>query len=624
MALSRIFELGILLKATDKASSTLKKFTENLEGVKGVVAGFAGMEIFKFGTEQLEGFVETAADMQTSLARVSATTGLAGEAMKTLREHAENLSETNFAVGAEQYVAGFGRLYQNLHNTAAAMKAADVAAKASAATGAGYADVIGLVNAAHETFQVSAGKTASLLAATQRLFAMGPEDMSGFTYSIARMAGAAKQSHTPLSQLFAIAGEAGQLLPGGRGAQLMASLVSDLPAVAAKANLNMSGGLLGVLSQIKSATAGLGSTQAIEVMKSMGIDKRLATELEPLLDNLDKVKQAQLAISGDHGAALASGYGAASATFQANVALFEHAWSNLRDTLGQTALPAVTSAVQSFASMVEWLRKLADRYPIVGKIVIGLGGLAALGGGMAAVGAAAALIGSGLGAISAIGAGAAAGVTMFSGALGVAATAMEGLSIASLAFNPLAWAALAAAAALLIYHYWGPIKKFFAGLLPGFFEAGANLMKSLGSGILSAITAPARAISHVADVIRAHLPFSPAKLGPLRDLHRLRIVQTIAETMKPTPVLHAIRRVAAAAMIAAPILATPIAAAAAGPAAMGASAGVTSHGITINHSVVINGTSLSKEELVAAMRQASRELKKILDDEVENLHDRKF
>lgn len=38
--------------------------------------------------------------------------------------------------------------------------------------------------------------------------------------------------------------------------------------------------------------------------------------------------------------------------------------------------------------------------------------------------------------------------------------------------------------------------------------------------------------------IRNFLPFSPAKEGPLSDLHRVKLIETIAQTITPTPLLE--------------------------------------------------------------------------------------
>ena len=37
------------------------------------------------------------------------------------------------------------------------------------------------------------------------------------------------------------------------------------------------------------------------------------------------------------------------------------------------------------------------------------------------------------------------------------------------------------------------------------------------------------------------MPFSPAKTGPLKDLHRIKIMETIAATIKPMPVIKAMQ-----------------------------------------------------------------------------------
>jgi hypothetical protein len=83
-------------------------------------------------------------------------------------------------------------------------------------------------------------------------------------------------------------------------------------------------------------------------------------------------------------------------------------------------------------------------------------------------------------------------------------------------------------------------------------------MSELTRGIASAAMAPVHAVENVAHRIRAFLPFSPAETGPLRDLNRVRIVQTIAETVRPKPLVDAMARVAAAAAIAVPLAVNPI------------------------------------------------------------------
>lgn len=166
-------------------------------------------------------------------------------------------------------------------------------------------------------------------------------------------------------------------------------------------------------------------------------------------------------------------------------------------------------------------------------------------------------------------------------------------SVALLA-NPITWIVLGiAAAAFLIYRYWEPITGFFSGIwssikgafdqgwtngivklielfspvvwiakgmnavtewLFGFslFDAGANIVKSVWNGIQSMADAPVAAMRRIVGRIRNLLPFSPAKDGPLRDIHKIRLVETIADSLHPEPLTHAMRGVVAAAALTVP------------------------------------------------------------------------
>lgn len=73
------------------------------------------------------------------------------------------------------------------------------------------------------------------------------------------------------------------------------------------------------------------------------------------------------------------------------------------------------------------------------------------------------------------------------------------------------------------------------------YSAGANLIKQLVAGIESMAMAPVHAVEKVAAAIRAYLPFSPAHEGPLRTLNRVRIIETIADTIQPGPAVNAMR-----------------------------------------------------------------------------------
>lgn len=69
-----------------------------------------------------------------------------------------------------------------------------------------------------------------------------------------------------------------------------------------------------------------------------------------------------------------------------------------------------------------------------------------------------------------------------------------------------------------------------------FFDAGKNIVTSIAEGIMGAIGTVTDAIGNVVQKIRDHLPFSPAKEGPLRDLNKLDftiIADGIYDAKKP-------------------------------------------------------------------------------------------
>lgn len=76
------------------------------------------------------------------------------------------------------------------------------------------------------------------------------------------------------------------------------------------------------------------------------------------------------------------------------------------------------------------------------------------------------------------------------------------------------------------------------------YEAGVNMINSLWEGIKAMAWKPVEAIANLASSIRDYFPFSPAKVGPLRDIHRIKLVETIAQGIRPGPALSAVRSVA--------------------------------------------------------------------------------
>jgi TP901 family phage tail tape measure protein len=230
-------------------------------------------------------------------------------------------------------------------------------------------------------------------------------------------------------------------------------------------------------------------------------------------------------------------------------------------------------------------------------------------------------------------------------ALALASRAVISFGVA-LMTTPLGWiiAGIAAVAggAYLIYRNWTPIKAFFVNLWQGvktafsqaydwlsnvaakFAEAGSKIVMSIWEGIQSKAAKLYEGVKELASKIRAYFPFSPAKEGPLRDIGRIRLVETIAASIKPDALVKALTGVTAAGLVAlaplnVPALAMPMAAARlAAPRPMSAPG---QGQVTINFSPTITiqapaegqGADV-KGQVLSALHAHERDLVKIVED----------
>lgn len=81
--------------------------------------------------------------------------------------------------------------------------------------------------------------------------------------------------------------------------------------------------------------------------------------------------------------------------------------------------------------------------------------------------------------------------------------------------------------------------KWVTGLGAKFFDAGKNIVASVWNGMKAMAAKPVELIANITKKIRDHLPFSPAKAGALRDIHRIKLVETVAQSIRPRPLLAA-------------------------------------------------------------------------------------
>ncbi|MDD2870130.1 phage tail tape measure protein [Neomegalonema sp.] len=74
---------------------------------------------------------------------------------------------------------------------------------------------------------------------------------------------------------------------------------------------------------------------------------------------------------------------------------------------------------------------------------------------------------------------------------------------------------------------------------------GVSLMRTLAAGIRAGASEAVAALRETVQAMRDHLPHSPARIGPLSDLHRVRFAETLAEAVRPAPAVAAVHRLTA-------------------------------------------------------------------------------
>jgi TP901 family phage tail tape measure protein len=179
----------------------------------------------------------------------------------------------------------------------------------------------------------------------------------------------------------------------------------------------------------------------------------------------------------------------------------------------------------------------------------------------------------------------------------------------------------------LIFKHWDKIVPYFVALWEGvkrpfmqvwewikglaslFFDAGKNIVISIGEGIEAAAQKLLDKVKKLAKDIRDFFPFSPAKTGPLKDIHKIKLVETIAAGVKPAPMLSAINRVAGA-------TANAFGGGGAAPSFGGGGGGAS---ITYAPNITFSGgiTSSSKLEFSQMLRQHADEIMRLIKSETD-------
>jgi len=540
--------------------------------------------------------------MEHSMATMAAMTGLGSDKLAEFKDHAIEFSNTHPGVTVEQWADGFTHLYGVYQDTAKAMAAEDVGGML-ARFGIQGEESARLLSTAWATMGVDAKTAGDQLSAMMQQF--GPTNASQLAMVIGKLGGAAMATNTPFSQLLALAGKAQQMMPG-RGMMMFTSLLQELNNSVAegKTNIDVTHGYLGALQDLSTRLAGYSGEEKISFLKSIGISAN-ASDLIPYLGQLDAISKGQ-----DKVAASAGNLGKMSATAYANVAdqttRYHQNLNNLADAFGTPALGFMNAGLTTLIGLTKAASDLTEHHSLIAKAaslsIIGVGDAAYYGlQGLSAMGTFAFGFGKSLELMEKF------SVASKFAALGTQTwTAAQWLLNFAMTANPIgiaiAGAVALGVAAYEIYEHWGAVTKFFKGIWDyvaniDWCGLGLTILKDIGEGLLNVTglaalgSAAAKAAGAISDYFMGN---SPPPLGPLHDIGRIKIVESIAERMRPGPVLSAVGRTAAAIAMAAPMM---------------GGAGAHGGGIVINAPVTINaGPGTDTNAFVKALRDHRFEL----------------
>lgn len=106
-----------------------------------------------------------------------------------------------------------------------------------------------------------------------------------------------------------------------------------------------------------------------------------------------------------------------------------------------------------------------------------------------------------------------------------------------------------------IYKNWDAVSGFFKMMwnefndfLPKAKQWGGDLIRSIKDGIVGEAPTLFAAVGKVVEFTRGFFPASPAKHGAFKDIHRIKIIEQVAKTVKASPLRDAIGRATDTAM----------------------------------------------------------------------------
>ncbi|HLW69819.1 MAG TPA: hypothetical protein VKS22_04270 [Candidatus Binataceae bacterium] len=584
----KLFELGYVIKAIDKVSGVVGHIREQFEGLDASAKVLTGMGLEQIGEQMksagegvlggVESIVEAASETQSVLAKLGAVTGWTGSQLDTAREAAEKFSSMHQG-STDEFLARVKDAAPVFHSLPASIDAATQALKLHAATGIDAAAAMNLFTETGRACGNSAIQIAGTFAAVTKVF--GVTNLDAVPSALGRLAGATLMAKGNAAEALGVMAEMQHIL-GPEGAGRAAMALSEVLTHGAKYGIDTQHGLVNVLDQVRARLATMGHAAQIDYLSKV-FGATAGVRLLPLIEETGMLRENLAKVASIAPGAVAGMEGINEATEASKKQIFWQSFQNLKDALG-ALLGKLSTLIDMLTGVVNMAKSFADTHQTLTKYLLIFAGVA---------GVAAIAIGTLL--------------TVF-GSIAIVIASATGLAAAwAIAIGVGVVAAVAAVIA-----WWPQIKNFFVKIIPEAFQWGVNLLKTFAKGIESAVTWPIHAIEGVLGKLRDYLPHSPAKVGPLRDLNRIRLVETIAETIRPSPIVAAMHRTALATMIAAPMLLS----------GMAGSAGPAPVQIVVNYSPTIPGGSA--DEWAKAAKRHAAELMRIIEREMERRDCRSF
>jgi TP901 family phage tail tape measure protein len=373
--------------------------------------------------------------------------------------------------------------------------------------------------------------------------------------------------------------------------EMITALVNHGKA-AAYAVRNAAGGLdIGAsMEKLKAATVGLDGIQRAQFLHSLGFQSRSIEGVGILINKVNQYAGTFDQLEHSQGAAAKlAAVREQAADFQ--LTKFANNWEILREQMGETLLPAVNYLLPRLTAFLQRMQGLVEHHKAW--VEWGLK-IAAVGAGLLIVGGALALVSSAL--------------------LGFAAfvpVITAAVAVITFMLTPLGALLTLATAVYLVWKNWAAIWNFLKSM--DWKGIGISILEGIGRGLLDGLTYLAGPLAVVGKFILDHFKLhSPARLGPLRGFHNLRIVETIAQAIEPAPMLAAIRRVAAVTAISMPMMigSAAMPAIASSPAARGGAAPVVVS-VNITYNVAGGGTG---DDFVKSAKEHGRELARVVEE----------